>query len=255
MTYFQVDRGLFSSSTWLTGSPEERCLWLWLLGNRDDQGVVHHRELAIADGAKLPRDVVDAALKKFAAPDPDSRTRENEGRRIARTEDGFIRILNHELYYSKDYSTPRWRRWKDRQRLANAANATNAVGNEGQGKGQGQGHTETDGRPPAGAVPVVGAVNGNGNGPAKGAGSATERERARLEADPVLAGLADGWARDMGLSRVSQVVGLARREPERFPDRGSIRWAVERGKTGAAYVWRPDTLDRLIPEVEAWDRE
>jgi hypothetical protein len=122
-------------------------------------------------------------------------------------------------------------------------------------------------------------LNGHGNGTGRGSGAATIRERERLEADPTLAGLADAWARAMNrpgreitvlragkaavaggyaapqLVRVAEVVALARREPERFPDRGSIRWAVERGKTGAAYLWRPEVLDRLIPEVEAWDRE
>jgi hypothetical protein len=121
--------------------------------------------------------------------------------------------------------------------------------------------------------------NANGHAPRRGSGTATLRERERLEADPTLSGLADAWARAMDrqgreitvlragkaalaggyaasqLQRVVEVVAVARREPERFPDRGSIRWAVERGKTGAAYLWRPDVLDRLIPEVEAWDRE
>lgn len=135
MTYFQVDRGLFSSSIWLDGTPEERTLWVWLLGNCEDDGVVRHRELGIADGAKLPRAVVEAALAKFSQPDPDSRTREHEGRRIDRTDDGFVRVLNYGTYRSKDYSTPRWRKWKERQRQhANAlaplaptpTNATNA---------------------------------------------------------------------------------------------------------------------------------
>ncbi len=63
MSYFQVDRGVFTSSLWIEGTPEERVLWLWLIGNCDDKGTVHHRELAIADGAKLPRDAVEAALR------------------------------------------------------------------------------------------------------------------------------------------------------------------------------------------------
>ena len=125
--FFPIDRGIFTSSVWLSGSPEERLLWFWLLGNKDDDGVVRHRELAIADGAKLPRAAVEAALAKFAEPDPDSRTRDNDGRRIERTEDGFVRVLNHERYYSRDYSTPRWRRWKARQR-ANALASLENVG-------------------------------------------------------------------------------------------------------------------------------
>jgi len=122
MTFFQVDRGVFTSSVWISGTPEEKVLWFWLLGNCNDLGVVPFRELAIADGTKLPRASVDAALEKFSQPDPDSKTRDNEGRRISRTDEGFVRILNREIYYSKDYSTPRWRKWKDRQRANALAN-------------------------------------------------------------------------------------------------------------------------------------
>jgi hypothetical protein len=100
-----------------------------------------------------------------------------------------------------------------------------------------------------------------------------------LEADPTLAGIGDAWAkafgrpgRELGVLRaartalaggysakalglVVRVVAHARKAPERFPERGSIRWAVERGKLDPAYVLRPSTLDRLIPEAEAFARE
>lgn len=118
MSFFPVDRDVFTSSIWLSGTAEERVLWIWLLGNRDAEGVVRHRTLAIADGAKLPRPVVEAALQKFSEPDPDSRTADNDGRRIGRTDDGFVRILNHGRYVDKDYSTPRWRRWAERRKAA-----------------------------------------------------------------------------------------------------------------------------------------
>jgi len=117
MSFFQVDRGVFGSSMWLMGTPEEKVLWLWLLGNCDDDGVVRHRELGIAYGSGLPQPVIEAALRKFSEPDPDSRTKALDGRRIDRDADGFVRIVNHELYYSKDYSTPRWRAWKERKGL------------------------------------------------------------------------------------------------------------------------------------------
>ncbi len=122
MSFFQIDRKLFRSSLWIAGTPEEKCLWIYLLGTRDDDGVVRERDIAIAYGAGLPRPVVEAGLRKFSEPDPDSRTGDKEGRRIERTEDGFVRIINHELYYSHDYSTPRWRRWKERKELKGSAN-------------------------------------------------------------------------------------------------------------------------------------
>lgn len=130
--------------------------------------------------------------------------------------------------------------------------------------------------PPASGVASV-PVNGNGHRP-KGPGSSTALERIRLEADATLAELADAWAqhrgkegREIGVLRaaakaiaggysvdalklVSRLVALAGRQPERFHERGSIRWAANHN-SGAGYVWRPDALDRLIPEAEAWERE
>lgn len=150
MSFFPLDQDLFTSSLWLEGTPEERCLWIWLIANRDQaDGVVRHREIAIAAGARLSRPVIEAALAKFEAPDPDSRTRANDGRRIDRTEDGFVRILNHELYLNKDYSTPRWRKWKERKDATNALANAPTVGKRVANEEQVQEQTNTP-KPPTG---------------------------------------------------------------------------------------------------------
>jgi hypothetical protein len=120
--------------------------------------------------------------------------------------------------------------------------------------------------------------NGGGNGSRKDTGAATTGDMATLEAEPALVDIADAWVqafkrprRELGVLRaaraalaggyapdsirlVVRVVALAREAPERFADRGSIRWSVEHGKLDPGYVLRPSTLDRLIPEAEAWDR-
>jgi hypothetical protein len=142
--------------------------------------------------------------------------------------------------------------------------------------------TLTNGHPPTplkGNGGDDGSTKGNDNGSGKGPGAATAKELARLEADPELAAVADTWAeafrrpgRQLGVLRaartafaggyaadaiklVVRVVAQACRAPERFPDRGSIRWAVEHDKAGdPSYLLRPATLDKLIPEAEAWDR-
>lgn len=130
-----------------------------------------------------------------------------------------------------------------------------------------------------GTASPLDVVAGNGHGTLrpKGLGAATERELERLLSDARVASLVDAWARDRGrtnreigvaraataalaggylpeqLALVSRLVALAGRQPERFPDRGSIRWTAQT-KPGASYVWRSDALDKLIPECEAWDR-
>jgi hypothetical protein len=115
------------------------------------------------------------------------------------------------------------------------------------------------------------AVRNNGHG------AATAKEMQRLGADPELADIGDAWVqafgrqkRELGVLRaartalaggysldaiklVVRVVALAREAPERFPDRGSIRWAVEHGKRGIPPACCAPTLDRH-PEAETWER-
>lgn len=84
---------------------------------------------------------------------------------------------------------------------------------------------------------------------------AKDRGRTNREigvARAAMAALAGGYQPDQ-LALVSRLVALAGRQPERFPDRGSIRWTAQT-KPGASYVWRSDALDKLIPECEAWER-
>jgi hypothetical protein len=191
----------------------------------------------------------------------------------------------------RDYQTKRQRaeaERKRRQREAERARqeaaeaAREAEGGTCPGTSRGRTHetsnvkrqtsdtTNDNGRAPA---------TDSGNGSRKGAGAATARELQALEADPALVDIGDAWVRafkrprrELGVLRaartalaggyapdamklVVRVTALAREAPERFPDRGSIRWAVEHGKAGdPGYLLRPATLDRLIPEAEAWDR-
>jgi hypothetical protein len=65
--------------------------------------------------------------------------------------------------------------------------------------------------------------------------------------------LAGGYGPD-DLRLVIRVAAAAAREPERFPERGSLRWTAEHSKAGDPdYLLRPGTLGRLIPEAEAWE--
>lgn len=87
-----------SSSLW-EEPPETRLLFIWLLGQADEDGrVLHHSPAALARLANLAPDAVDRALATLEGPDPESRTPADEGRRLRRLECGGWRVVNAQLY-------------------------------------------------------------------------------------------------------------------------------------------------------------
>ena len=122
MSYFPLDRDILSSSVWAQGTPEQLKVWFYLLLEADPRtGVVEDADPGIAIRCKLPLEVTVEALEWLAAPDPFSRTKDNDGRRLERRPEGGIRILNYERHRDRDWSTPRVKKW--RQRRAEAAEA------------------------------------------------------------------------------------------------------------------------------------
>lgn len=60
------------------------------------------------------RDVGMAALRSFCSPDPESKTRDHHGRRLARVDGGFL-VINFAKYRDKDHTNAdRQRRFRDR---------------------------------------------------------------------------------------------------------------------------------------------
>lgn len=135
-SYFPLDRDILNSSLWISGDSHMKALWIYLLLSADPRtGVVSHTRPAIVHGSGVPRADVDRILEQLAAPDPDSRTPDNDGRRIAFVEEGIL-ILNYERYRNKDYSTPRVRRYYERnpgQKHRKTGGGTG--GNEGERSG------------------------------------------------------------------------------------------------------------------------
>ncbi len=146
MSYMPFDRDILSSSLWARGTSDQIKVWFYLLLAADPRtGTVEDADPGIALRCGLPLDVVVAALDWLAAPDPHSRTKDHEGRRIERLPEGGLRILNYIKHRDKDYSTPRWRKWRERKRTASAptlandvGQRSNAVANDVQEQGQEQ---------------------------------------------------------------------------------------------------------------------
>ena len=74
-----------------------RVVWITMLAMSDRDGEVLASIPGLANRAHVTIDQARDALRCFLSPDPDSRTKEYEGRRIAEIEGGW-QLLNHAKY-------------------------------------------------------------------------------------------------------------------------------------------------------------
>lgn len=115
-SYFPLDREILTSSIWTTGTSDALKVWIYLMLSANPRdGIVTDTVPAIAQRCGLPVITVEEVLNWLSEPDPYSRTADHDGRRIARTPEG-IRLLTYLEHRDRDYSTPRVRAFRERQR-------------------------------------------------------------------------------------------------------------------------------------------
>jgi hypothetical protein len=124
MSYVKLHASILNSTVWAYDS-DVRCVWIAMLAMADRDGFVASTVPGLARRACVSRDAVDRALALFLAPDPDSSSKEFEGRRIAPADGGWT-LLNHSKYqesgreeHRKRLAAERQARWRQR----NAAKA------------------------------------------------------------------------------------------------------------------------------------
>jgi len=118
MGFTKLDEGIVESSVWAEDSDTLR-VWIYLLAKADSMGVVYVTIPAIALQNGLHLDRVQAILTKFTNPDPNSRSSENEGRRIRidREPTFSITLLNYMDYRWKDHThAERQKRYREAHR-------------------------------------------------------------------------------------------------------------------------------------------
>ncbi len=74
-----------------------KVVWITMLAMADEQGDVWASIPGLADAARVSIEQCEDALTRFSAPDPYSRTKDHEGRRIE-VMDGGWHLLNYEKY-------------------------------------------------------------------------------------------------------------------------------------------------------------
>ena len=156
------------SSIW-NESPEVRCVWITMLAIKDENGIVLGTDETLARIANVTLQNVTDAIERFSSPDQNSRTPDNEGRRIAKCDGGWI-VLNHDKYRANDAilrekTRERVRRFREKKAMENgyqtgnvtvtlpSASASASVSaseikdrDRVQGKGKGEAASDTDGK-------------------------------------------------------------------------------------------------------------
>jgi len=125
MPFVKLDCGIIHSSLWAEDSDTKIC-WITLLLLADATGFVRAAASAIAREAGISADVARRALDLFQSADDESRTPDNQGKRIERVDGGY-RVLNYEKYRERDYTNAeRQKRWRESQK-SNVTTVTEAL--------------------------------------------------------------------------------------------------------------------------------
>ena len=127
---------------------QTRIVWITMLAISDAQGLVSAAIPGLANVAKVPVEATRKAVQILEDPDPDSRTEENEGRRIQKVEGGW-QILNY-LKYRRMLNEEERREYKAKwiaekrkcQHVSTEVDAVDSV--DGSGHKQRQKHKEKE---------------------------------------------------------------------------------------------------------------
>ena len=97
--FTKLFNSILASTIWREDS-STRLVWITMLAMADRRGVVEASVPGLADFARVPVQECRAALERLAAPDPDSRSQNREGRRIEAIHGGWL-LINFAEYRNR----------------------------------------------------------------------------------------------------------------------------------------------------------
>jgi len=123
--YSKLAASIVTSSIW-TESDTTRLVWITMIAIADQHGEVNASIPGLARVAGVSIPACEAALATFLAPDPYSRTKDDDGRRIQVIEGGWW-MINHGKYRElatgidrSNSNAARQKRYRDRKNRNNA---------------------------------------------------------------------------------------------------------------------------------------
>lgn len=124
--FVKLFQSIVSSSVWR--APDHvRLVWITMLALKDMDGKVNAAIPGLAAMANVSIEQTENALRILMSPDPYSRTKDHEGRRLAEIDGGWY-VLNHQKY--KDLLNAEDRRERDRRRKADERGAPRTSADE-----------------------------------------------------------------------------------------------------------------------------
>lgn len=99
-SYAKVFRTMFTGSMYGAGL-HVFAVWSWILANKDEDGLLEIQPRRVADELGGTVDQVLEAVEYLMRPDPESRSKDEEGRRIVSVGAFTYRVVNHDFYRSK----------------------------------------------------------------------------------------------------------------------------------------------------------
>jgi len=97
MSYAPLDSGIVTS-TLLKNGPDVVACWILLLATCDKVGESSMQPSAAASLLRISDERAKAAFAVLASPDPDSRNKDHEGRRIVSLKGGSWHIVSYQKY-------------------------------------------------------------------------------------------------------------------------------------------------------------
>lgn len=117
MAYTVLDSE-FAASTMLKHGPDVVAIWMLLLATTDKLGESYMQPSAAASLLRIEDFRAKTAFEILLAPDPDSKNKEMEGRRILRQTNGKWLVVSHAKYQalaSRSAAVERQKRYRKRK--------------------------------------------------------------------------------------------------------------------------------------------
>ncbi len=152
--YTKLFSTILASTIW-RAPDKTRIVWITLLAMADQRGVAEGSVPGLADFARVSVDECRAALTELMAPDPDSRTKDWDGRRIEEVDGGWL-LLNHGKYRAKMNADERreYLRKKQAEHRARTYGALDGKAERASKPATGKKTSRSNGSTPTGSEPV-----------------------------------------------------------------------------------------------------
>lgn len=118
MSFTKLDPGITESSIWFA-PPATRCVWFAFLAKSDMNGFVNVSRPGMEHLCNVTKEEFDTAIKYLEGPDPESKSKRYEGRRIEKVDGGWM-VINHDKYHDhenkkREQTKERVKRWRSKK--------------------------------------------------------------------------------------------------------------------------------------------